>query len=78
MLAGAEIDGEGDLFIGEEVPADAFENVALDGGDADALPTETLGVPGFAVGSPAEDGVEASEEDEVVCWGGLDGNDRSE
>ena len=64
--SGAEVDGEGDFFVRDEVPAEAVEGVAFDAGDADTLPTEALCVPGFAGGAQGEDGVEAGEEDEVV------------
>ena len=39
MMAREEIYGEGDIFVGEEVPASAVEGVVFDAGDAEAFPT---------------------------------------
>ena len=75
MVAGAEVDGERYLFVGEHVPAEAVQGVVFDSGDADALPTEALRLPGFAAGSPCEESVEAGEEEEVVRRVGVDGDD---
>ena len=66
MLASAEVDGEGEFFVGVEIPAGAVEGIAFDRGDADSLPTEALGLPCFAIGSPCEQGVEAGEEEKIL------------
>src|ERR1700761_4085728 len=62
-----EIDGEGGFAVGEEIPAESVEGVVFDVGEAEALPGEACGLPGDTFGVPGEDGVEAGEEDEVVC-----------
>jgi len=66
MLAGAEINGEGNIFVGAKIPAGAVECIAFDARDADALPTKALGLPCFAIGSPCDQGVEAGEEEKVL------------
>ena len=42
---------------------------ALMPGDAEAFPAEALGLPGLAIGTPSEDGVEACEEEQLVRMG---------
>ena len=62
----AEIQREGILAVGKDVPAGAVQNVALDPCDADALPAELGAVPCLAVSPPGEDGVEACEDKQRV------------
>ena len=38
MLTGKQIEGEGDFFVGEEIPAGSVEGIFEDFGDADAFP----------------------------------------
>ena len=38
VVACEEVDGEGDFFVGEKIPADAVEGVAIDAGYAEAFP----------------------------------------
>jgi hypothetical protein len=38
MPASKEIEGEGNFFVGEEIPAGSVEGIFLDFGDADSLP----------------------------------------
>lgn len=52
-----QVDGEGDVGVGEQVPACSVEEVAFDADDGDAFRGEACGLPGFAVGSPGEQGV---------------------
>lgn len=66
MLAGSQIDGEGTLLIGEEVPAGSVKRVAFNAADLDALPTQLAGLPCLTGCVPREDGVEASEEQQAM------------
>ncbi len=75
MLAVAEVDGEGDVLIGEHVPPCSVQGILFDAGDANALPAEALGVPGLTVRAPGVDGVEACEDEQMVRGDGQDLDD---
>jgi hypothetical protein len=38
MEAGAQVEGEGNIFVGEHIPPHAMKRVAVNAGDANALP----------------------------------------
>jgi hypothetical protein len=40
MMARKEVEGEWDLFVGQEIPAGAMKGIGFDGCDADSLPAQ--------------------------------------
>ena len=62
MLAGDEIEREGNLTICDHVPSSAVQHVAVDAGDAYALPAQPRRLPRDAVPSPCHDRVKADEQ----------------
>ena len=78
MLAGDEVDGEGDFAVGVEVPAGAVEVVGVGVGEGDAFPAETRALPAKAVGVDGENVVKAGEEDDAGGRCGKDLGDGAE
>ena len=64
MLTSEEVEGEGNLAVGEKIPSSSVKGVAVDGGDAEALPAEACGLPCETTWSPCGDGVKADEDQE--------------
>ena len=67
VFAREQIDCEGCFAVCQQVPAGAVKLVAVDAGDADALPTQTDRFPCDALRSPGEHQMEAYEEKEILC-----------
>ena len=62
MLASEEIEREGNLTICHHVPSSALQYVAVDAGDAYALPAQPRRFPRDAVPTPCHDRVKADEQ----------------
>src|ERR1035441_5540393 len=61
-----QVEGEGGFLVGEEVPAEAVEDAAFDGGDGDAFVGKFFRLPGLAFSAPGEDGVVGDEEKKIL------------
>jgi len=76
MMARAQVNGEWTLLVGEQVPSGTAQGIAFDSRDTNSLPAQFSGVPCFTLCSPGKDGVEASEDDEIVLRESVDVDNR--
>ncbi|HEY5381957.1 MAG TPA: 16S rRNA (guanine(966)-N(2))-methyltransferase RsmD, partial [Acidobacteriaceae bacterium] len=65
VLAGLEVDGEGDFAVGLHVPAETVQLAIANLVERDALPAEAGGFPEQACRAEGGYGVEAGEQDEI-------------
>ncbi len=67
-MPGAQIDGEDDLFVSMQIPAQAFERIRiwLLVRDAQSLPAQALRLPGQTIFSQRTDRVKACEEQQPM------------
>src|ERR1700760_2534634 len=72
MGAGEEVDGEGDIAIGVEMPAGAVQVMRVCVGERDAFPAEAGGLPAEGGRIDSEDVMEAGEDKNTACRGGED------
>src|SRR5580698_9517546 len=68
MLARLQVDGEGHVFVSDQVPPQSAERVADDVGDFDTLPGKPLRLPCLSIAPPSEDGVVSDEEQQLLFF----------